>query len=131
MGWSGLGGVGLSGGLFWVCLSAFVRRWRVCCCNGLLWFLADWMSSFLSHPGMGMVRVTLVLSSLAGWGLCGISLDEDSQVFGDGYVVCVGLGDELLFEWGGDFDGEGGLFTYGGFRWTSLSFPHRVSSAVL
>ena len=58
------------------------------------------------------------------------SLDEGGQIFGDGHVVCFGLVDELLFEWGGDFDGEGGVFTCGGFGWASLSFSHWVSTVL-
>ena len=131
MGWSGLGGGGLMGGLFWVCLSAFVRRWVVCCWRDSLWRVADSMSSFFSQPGMGMVMWVRVSGCGARFGLCGISLYEGCEVFGDGHVVCVCLGDELLFEGGGDFDGEGGAFSYGGFGWASLSFSHRVSSTVL
>ena len=54
------------------------------------------MSSFLSQPGMGMVRWT-VWSGLAGLGLWGIAVYEGCQVFGDGHVVGVGLFDEFCF----------------------------------
>ena len=55
MGWIGLGGVFCRGGLFWVCLSAFVSSWLMCFWRDWLCWVADWMSSFLSQPGMGMV----------------------------------------------------------------------------
>ena len=51
-------------------------------------FAAVWFSSFLSVPGIGMVRL-IVWLGLAGLGLCGIAGDEGGEVFGDGHVVGV------------------------------------------
>lgn len=95
MGWIGLGGVFCRGGLFWVWRSALVSKWFMCFCRDWLCVCALVMSSFLSQPGMGMVMWVFVLGCGAGWGLCGIALDEGGEVFGDGHVVCVCLGHQL------------------------------------
>ena len=65
-----------------------------------------------------------MLGLVAGWGLCGIALDEGGEVFGDAHVVCVCLGHQLTFCGCGDAEGEGGGFGGWSLRWSPCPFLH-------
>ena len=59
-------------------------------------------------------------SRLTFWGDFGISLDDGEDVVGDGHVVAVGDLDDVVFDVGGDFEGEGAggtLGLFGGSSW--------------
>jgi hypothetical protein len=58
---------------------------------------------------------------LAGSGFLGIALYECGDVFGDGHVVSVCELDDEVFEFGLEFECEGGWFG-GGLGWASVAF---------
>lgn len=65
---------------------------------------------FFISPLTSITRLYFWLGCLAGLGSRGIFVDQCGDVFGDGHVVAVCEFYDFVFEFGWDFEGEGGWF---------------------